>query len=140
MKINSISNNSFDGKAYFNPNLSKPLKNYANTILDTVVEGKTVRQKLAEKTYDMTFYTTSSKKDVNPKLEFYSCFKVLDPKDQKCYNSRVRVNEDFYENAKKVSDFIDRMEDRKQSYNGYNTLGERVKIFMNDVMEFLLDR
>ena len=140
MRINQISNNNFEGKAKFNPNLPANLKNYANHILDTVVEGKTVRQKLAEKTFDMTFFTTSSKKAINPKLEYYSGFKVLNPKDEKYYNSRVRVNDDFYENAKKVSDFIDRMGDRKQSYDGYNTFGERVKIFVNDVFEFLLDK
>ena len=138
MQINQISNNNFEGKAKFNPNLPKSLKNYANQILDTVVEGKTVRQKLAEKTFDMTFFTTSSKKAINPKLEYYSGFKVLDPKDWKYYNSRVRVNDDFYENAKKVSKFIDRMEDCKQSYNGFNTFGERMKICFNNLVEYFL--
>lgn len=139
MQINPTSNNNFVGKVYFDKNLPKTMKNYADHILDTVVEGKTVRQKLAEKTYDLIFFTTSSKKTINPKLEYYSGFKVLNPKDKKYYNSRVRVNDDFYKNAKKISDFINRIEDYKQSYNGYNTFGERVKILMNDIMEFLLD-
>ena len=128
MQIDSLSNNNFEGKVHFNKNLPKSMKNYANTILDTVIEGKSVREKLAEKTYDLTFFTTSSKKAINPKLEFYSGFKVSNPKDKKYYNARIRMNDDFYTNAKRVAKFIDNMEDYKAWYDGYNTLAERLKI------------
>ena len=139
MQINQVSNNNFEGRVYFDKKLPNHLKNYANQLLDNVVDGQFVRDKLAKKTYDLTFFTTSSKKAVKPKLEFYSGFKVLNPKDKKYYNSRVRMDNNHYENAKKISNFIDRMEDAKKSYNGYNTLGERIKLWMNDVMEYLLD-
>ena len=138
MQIDLTSKHTFEGKVYFNSNLPKPMKYYANSILDTIIEGKTVREKLAEKTYDLTFFTTSSKKAIKPKLEFYSGFKVLNPKDKKFYNSRVRVNDDFYENVQKISNFIDRMEDYKQSYKGYNTFRVRVKIWFNDIVQNFL--
>ena len=134
MQVNPLSNNNFEGKVYFNQNLPKSMKNYANTILDTVIEGKSVREKLAEKTYDLTFFTTSSKKAINPKLEFYSGFKVLNPKDKKYYNARIRMNDDFYTNAKRVAKFIDNMEDYKAWYDGYNTLGERLKIWFRNTI------
>ena len=139
MQINQVTNNNFEGRVYFDKNLPNHLKNYADQLLDTVVDGQFVRDKLAKKTYDLTFFTTSSKKAVKPRLEFYSGFKVLNPKDKKYYNSRVRMDNNHYENAKKISNFIDRMEDAKKSYNGYNTLGERIKLLMDDAMRFLLD-
>ena len=129
MQICAASNNVFEGKACFHKNLPKPMKDYANRLLDSTVNGKTIRSKLAEKSYDMTFFTTSSKKAVNPKLEFYSGFKVLNPKDKKYYNRRVRIKDDFNINAEKVSRFIDEVEDYKKWYDGYNTLGERLKIW-----------
>ena len=134
MQIDSLSNNNFEGKVHFNKNLPKSMKNYANTILDTVIEGKSVREKLAEKTYDLTFFTTSSKKAINPKLEFYSGFKVSNPKDKKYYNARIRMNDDFYTNAKRVAKFIDNMEDYKAWYDGYNTLAERLKIWFRNTI------
>ena len=134
MQIDSLSNNNFEGKVHFNQNLPKTMKNYANTILDTVIEGKSVREKLAEKTYDLTFFTTSSKKAINPKLEFYSGFKVSNPKDKKYYNARIRMNDDFYTNAKRVAKFIDNMEDYKAWYDGYNTLAERLKIWFRNTI------
>ncbi len=134
MQVNPLSNNNFEGKVYFNKNLPKTMKSYANAILDTVIEGKSVREKLAEKTYDLTFFTTSSKKAINPKLEFYSGFKVSNPKDKKYYNSRIRINDDFYTNAKKIAKFIDNMEDYKSWYDGYNTLGERLKIWLRNTI------
>ena len=134
MQVNPVSNNNFKGKVHFNQNLPKTMKSYANAILDTVIEGKSVREKLAEKTYDLTFFTTSSKKAINPKLEFYSGFKVSNPKDKKYYNSRIRINDDFYTNAKKIAKFIDNMEDYKAWYDGYNTLGERLKIWFRNAI------
>ena len=134
MQIDSLSNNNFEGKVHFNKNLPKSMKNYANTILDTVIEGKSVREKLVEKTYDLTFFTTSSKKAINPKLEFYSGFKVSNPKDKKYYNARIRMNDDFYTNAKRVAKFIDNMEDYKAWYDGYNTLAERLKIWFRNTI------
>ena len=134
MQIDSLSNNNFEGKVHFSPNLPNSMKNYANTILDTVIEGKSVREKLAEKTYDLTFFTTSSKKAINPKLEFYSGFKVSNPKDKKYYNARIRMNDDFYTNAKRVAKFIDNMEDYKAWYDGYNTLAERLKIWFRNTI------
>ena len=134
MQIDSLSNNNFEGKVHFNQNLPKTMKNYANTILDTVIEGKSIREKLAEKTYDLTFFTTSSKKAINPKLEFYSGFKVSNPKDKKYYNARIRMNDDFYTNAKRVAKFIDNMEDYKAWYDGYNTLAERLKIWFRNTI------
>ena len=134
MQINTISNNNFEGRVLFDRNLPKHMQNYANQVLDLVVEGKTVRDKLAEKTFDMVFFTTSSRKAIKPKLEFYSGFKVSNPSDKKYYNSRIRVDKNYYENAKKLSEFIDRIQDAKQSYNGYNTFGERLKIWYHDMM------
>ena len=135
MQINSISSNNFEGRALFDRKMPKHLQNYANQILDLVIEGKTVRDKLAEKTFDMVFFTTSSRKAIKPKLEFYSGFKVSNPSDKKYYNSRIRVDKNYYENAKKISEFIDRIQDAKQSYNGYNTFGERIKIWANSLLE-----
>ena len=129
MLIDPLSNNNFEGKVHFYKNLPKSMKNYANTILDTVIEGKSVREKLAEKTYDLTFFTTSSKKAINPKLEFYSCFDTFNPKNRRCYNSRIRPNEDFKQNVEKVSNFIDRIEEEKQWQGGYNTFFEKVKVW-----------
>ena len=140
MQTNSVSSSNFEGKVYFNKNLPKHMKNYANQLLDSVVDGQTVRSKLAEKTFDLTFFTTSSKKAIKPKLEFYSGFKVLNPKDEKYYNSRIRMDNNHYENAKCISSFIDRMQDAKQSYSGYNTFGERMKLLVDDVVLFLLSR
>ena len=134
MQVNPLSNNNFEGKVHFSPNLPNSMKKYANTILDTVIEGKSIREKLAEKTYDLTFFTTSSKKAINPKLEFYSGFKVSNPKDKKYYNARIRMNDDFYTNAKRVAKFIDNMEDYKAWYDGYNTLAERLKIWFRNTI------
>lgn len=139
MQINQISNNSFEGRVYYNKNMPKTMKNYAETLLNTKFKNQTLREKLAKKTFDLTFFTTSSKKAIKPKLEFYSGFKVLNPKDKKYYNSRVRIGDDFYKNATKISDFIDLMEDRKQAYSGYNTLGEKFKLWFDEMVNKFLN-
>ena len=68
MQVNQISNNNFEGKVYYDKKLPKSMQNYAEKMLDTKVGEQTIREKLAEKTYDLTFFTTSSKKAINPKL------------------------------------------------------------------------
>ena len=138
MQVSTVSNNSFEGNAIFNPNLPKHLKSYANLMLDSVVEGQPIREKLAKKTFDITFFTSSSKKAIKPRLEFYAGFKVLNPKDKKYYNSRIRMDNNYDKNAKKISEFIDRVEDAKKSYNGYNTFGERIKNWYHDFMMKLI--
>ena len=139
MQVNSINKNSFEGKVHYSKNLHKTMKNYAETLLDTKLNGQSVREKLAEKTYDLTFFTTSSKKAIKPKLEFYAGFNVLNPKDKKYYNARVRIGDDLNKNIQKLSLFLDKVDDAKASYDGYNTLGERIKIAFNSVLEFLVN-
>ena len=84
---------------------------------------------------DLTFFTTSSKKATNPRLEFYSGFKVLDPKDKKYYNSRVKIGDDFNKNTERLSRFLNIIDESKSAYNGYNTFGERVKLWANSLLE-----
>ena len=135
MQAKSVSNIDFKGKVYYDKNLPKTMIKYAENMLDSKIGELTLRDKLAQKTFDLTFFTTSSKKAVRPKLEFYSGFKVLNPKDKKYYNSRVRIGEDFYKNVLRLSTFIDKIEDYKKNYDGYNTLSERLKIWANSILE-----
>ena len=139
MFVNSVSNSEFKGKVYYDKNLSKPLTNYAEKILDSKVGDQTLRAKLAKKTFDITFFTRSSRKAIYPKLEFYSGFKVLNPKDKKYYNSRVSLRDDLAENAEKISKFLDRMEEYKRSYDGYNTFGEKMRIWRDSLINFLIN-
>lgn len=130
MKANPVSNTNFEGRVLFDKKLPKSMVNYANRIMDTVHNGELLRDKLGKKTFDIAFFTMSSKKAIHPKLEFYSCFKTLDPKDKRCYNSRIRPNEDFKENVERVSRFIDRIEEEKNWQGGYNTFLEKVKVWL----------
>ena len=134
MQVKPMSKNNFEGKVYYNKNLPKPMKTYAEKMLNTNIGNQTIREKLAQKKYDLTFFTTSSKKAIHPRLEFYSGFKVLNPKDKKYYNSRVKIGDDFNKNTQKLSNFIDLMDDRKQSYDGYNTFGELIKNWFNNIV------
>lgn len=140
MKTSVVSNVGFEGKIYYDKKLPKTMQVYAEEMLGTKIGNQTIREKLAEKTFDLTFFTTSSKKAIHPRLEFYSGFKVLDPKDKKYYNSRVRINEDFNKNVLRLSSFIDKIDEIKKNYGGYNTLGERIKIWANSILEkFIYD-
>ena len=129
MKIDQVLNTNFEGRVLFDKNLSKPMREYANKIIDTVHNGEILRNKLGEKTFDITFFSMSSKKAIHPKLEFYSCFNTLNPKDRRCYNSRIRPNEDFKQNVERVSRFIDRIQEEKNWQGGYNTFFEKVKVW-----------
>ena len=129
MQINPVSNTNFEGRILFDKNLSKPMRDYANKMIDSVHNGEILRDKLGHKTFDITFFSMSSKKAIHPKLEFYSCFDTLNPKDRRCYNSRIRPNEDFKQNVEKVSNFIDRIEEEKQWQGGYNTFFEKMKVW-----------
>ena len=134
MKANPVSNTNFEGRVLFDKKLSKPMRDYANKVIDSVHNGEILRNKLGRKTFDITFFTMSSKKAIHPKLEFYSCFNTLNPKDKRCYNSRIRPNEDFKENVEKVSRFIDRIEKEKNWQGGYNTFFEKVKVWIENVL------
>ena len=48
------------------------------------------------------------------------------------------MDNNHYKNAKKISEFIDKVEDAKKSYNGYNTFGERIKNWYHDFMMKLI--
>jgi len=133
MYTSAISNNNFTGKIYFDKKLPPKMVNYANKILDTPINNKTIRQQIAKKSYDITFHTTSTKKATNPKLNFYSTFKSSNTHRTYTYKSFVRLNNNFEKNAESVSNLLGIIDHYKQQYNGYNNFGERITAWFKKV-------
>ena len=77
MYIDKISNNNFQGKAYFKKTIGEKEKEFANKILDFEIDGISNRKFLAEKNFDMDFRSYNSKRTIHPKLEIYSLIKYV---------------------------------------------------------------
>lgn len=135
MQVDNISGNTFNGRILFDKKLTKEIVEYANRLFDTTVDNKTLRQKIASKTYDLTFFTTSSKKAIHPKLNFHAMFKTLDSPKTNYYGTFVRIDDNIDKNAEKISKFMDGVDKYKQNYNGYNTLFEKFIVWLRRPLE-----
>ena len=66
MHINSITNNTFEGKVRFDNNISKSKIDYVEKILDFPLNGSTLRKRISKGSYDVTVISSDTKKNNSP--------------------------------------------------------------------------
>ena len=138
MQINSIADNNFEGKIIYDTKLSKPMKEFAEKILDYPFSGTTARDRIKKATYDVKIYGRTTKKTIHPKLHFSSSIKLIPDKKQflgitsSTYVNGygVSIHSTVGEGAYEINKFLTRFELYKNSYkNAYNTFGEKMKAY-----------
>jgi len=137
MNINNISSTTFDGKIIFDKKLTKPMKEYANNILDYPYLGKTARERIASKTYDINVFGHKTKKTIHPRICFSSEFKVLNEESKKSYWSReIKLKTPISESAEILNLFLLYFEAYKDRFDfSYNTFGEKVSAFIRKIFD-----
>ena len=125
MKINNVEKTSFKGKVIFNKNLTKPMVEYADKVLDHPFSGTTARKRIAKSTYDVEINGRVSKKTVHPKLFFASNFKILKDPKSFSYTSKflyhspskgVSIHSTVAEGAHKLNEHLTKFEEYKGWY------------------------
>ena len=143
MQINSISDNSFEGKVKFDKKLTKPMIEYANKILDYPFSGTTARERIAKATYDVNVFGRTTKKTIHPKLNFSSSFKQL--KDPRClyhvsnstyhFNTKSNIHSTNAQGAYELNNGLTKFEEYKsRHYYAYNSFGEKIKAYFNRML------
>jgi hypothetical protein len=133
MHINSITNNTFEGKVRFDNNISKSKIDYVEKILDFPLNGSTLRKRISKGSYDVTVISSDTKKTIHPRVTFYSKFEKL----KECYwdkyktfnmsSKSLRIDETVEKGAKHLEQFLDQFEKYKSYTNySYNSFGEKI--------------
>ena len=141
MEVNNVSAIGFNGKVIMRKQLTKPMTEYANKILDYPYFGTTARERIAKATYDVEIMGRISKKTIHPKLSFYSSFKLL--RNPKCLHhcstaayvspkSGVSIHSSEALGATLLNEHLTKFEKYKNDHcYAYNTFGEKIKAFFN---------
>ena len=131
MNVNSFSETDFQGKVIYDKKMNKQMINYANQILDVVVNGKTGKERIKKATYDLRICNAGSKKTVHPKIFFQSKFYRIG-KDNRYirYSPDLRIDYDKEIGAKRLHKFLNLFENNKNHFkDSYNTWWEKFKTF-----------
>ena len=140
MQINSISNNSFNGKIKYDVNLSKVKKDFVEKILDYKNNGKTLRDRILRANYDVMVDTVDLENTIHPKIYFYSKFKKLkisnryeEPEKYVYISKDLKIDSSIKSGAKHLEKFLDDFEKKKRNYfnicNSHNKIKERFEKF-----------
>ena len=142
MNINNISNQTFEGNVIFSEKLTKPMIEYSNKILDYPYLGKTARERIATKNYDINIWGQATKKTINPKIRFSSEFKIL--KDKKVYypktiirvfsEKEISIRNSVKDGAENLNLFLLNFEIYRDKFDfAYNTFGEKIQAYLKKI-------
>ena len=137
MNVNNISTTSFEGKIYIDNKFTKPMRDYLDKVLDHEYVGRTARERIATKTYDINVWGHVTKKTIHPRFWLSSEFKVLKDKKRfdigltKHYFSKtMKLNTPISKNAEKLNLFLVQFERYKNEFDfSYNTFGEKIQAY-----------
>ena len=137
MKVNTITNNSFEGKIIFDKKLTKPMIEYTNKVLEYPYLGKTARERIATKTYDVNVFGHQTKKTINPRIWFCSEFKVLNYESiRRACSKSIKLKTPISECAEILNLFLVHFESYKDRFDySYNSFGEKVNAFMRKLFK-----
>ena len=133
MQVNQVSAVNFEGKIIYGKKMTKPMIDYANEILDVVIEGRTARERIKEASYDLYIKKASSKKAIHPKIFFESYYMLLkDPYKHCRYSGNVRIDSPKIDGARELDCFLSNFEQSKNWFkDSYNTFWEKILAFLN---------
>ena len=138
MRVNNINETRFDGKINFDKKMPKSLQEYANRVLDYKIDGKSARDIIANKSYDVGVSNISSKKAIHPKLMFLTSFKVTSFKDGSedvYYRHNIRTNYSVLVGAREVLRYLNWVDKAKENLNGYNNFWEKLAVIYKNVLK-----
>ena len=134
MYINSISENSFDGKIRYDKFLSKTKKDFVEKVLDDPINGSTLRKRISKGSYDVRVFSIDTKRTIHPKVYFNSNFKKLKEKSwERCLSfstssKGLRIDTPIDKGAEHLAKFLEQFERYKNYTNySYNSFGEKMK-------------
>ena len=133
MQVNQVSAVNFEGKIIYSKKMTKPMIDYANEILDVVIEGRTARERIKEASYDLYIKKDSSKKAIHPKIFFESYYMLLNDPYKHCkYSGNVRIDSPKIDGARELDRFLSNFEQSKNWFkDSYNTFWEKILAFLN---------
>jgi len=142
MKVESISDKNFEGKAIFDKRLSKKEKIFVKNILDYEIDGIKNKKLLAGKFFDINFCNRNTRRTVHPKVTLYSCLEYFNRGGyiNRIYrDSGIRYEDGVEQGAKELREYINRTEEFINKrlptyyYNGAQKLGAWWKVFRKKV-------
>ena len=136
MLTNQVSTTDFKGKIIYGKKMTKPMIEYANKILDVVVNGKTSRERIKEASYDLYINNAGTKKTVHPKIYFSSYYNRLGHKYRREHTSHsLRIDSGKAVGAKSLKSFLDLFEmDKGRFIDSYNSFGEKVVALFSKIL------
>ena len=138
MRADMVSNTDFRGKINIDKKMSKPMQDYVNRVLDYKIDGKSAREIISKKSYDVGISNMSSKKAIHPRLLLLTSFKVTsfrEGSEDVYYRHKIRTNYPVLVGAKEVLRYLNWVDKAKENKNGYNNFWEKLVVLYKKVLK-----